>query len=298
MPGLAELILDSKWWETIRDHEVELPNSSDMRTLVLNTGRLPGDELKPQLMLLAMEDITDRKHAEEGLKSTVAELESFSYTVSHDLRAPLRAMQGVAEALGEDYADKLDDTGRDYTRRIITAAHRMDALIQDLLSYSRMGQPERNLHSCSLDAAVSEALIQLESEIKDSQAEITVEKPLGMVMGHRTLLATVFLNLIANAIKFTRPGVPPKVVIQARRTDGMVRICVEDNGIGIDPGHLKRIFRVFERLHGTEKYPGTGIGLAIVRKGVENMEGKVGVESMVGQGSRFWIELPSGEENV
>lgn len=161
-------------------------------------------------------------------------------------------MQGVAEALSEDYGDKLDITGQDYTRRIISASQRMDALIQDLLSYSRLGQPERNLQSCSLDAAAAEALTQSEKEITESHAEVTVENQLGTVMGHRTLLATVFLNLIGNAVKFMAPGVAPKVRIHARKNEGMMRVTVEDNGIGIDPGHLKRIFRVFERLHGAE----------------------------------------------
>ncbi|MSS72009.1 MAG: PAS domain-containing sensor histidine kinase [Candidatus Latescibacteria bacterium] len=248
-------------------------------------------------------DITERRWAEEALrrandrlKETNAELESFTYTISHDLRAPLRAMQGFADALQEDYADRLDPTGRDYTRRIAAAARRMDTLIQDLLSYSRLSRADLQLETVALASVTEEARAQLEADLRNRKAQVTVDEPLPAVKGHAATLVQIVANLMANAIKFVAPEVTPQVKIWAQEQKGWVRLCVKDNGIGIAPEHRERIFRVFERLHGADVYPGTGIGLAIVRKGMERMGGRAGVESEVGQGSQFWIELPKAEE--
>jgi PAS domain S-box-containing protein len=257
------------------------------------------------LVTAAIRDITERKQAEEALrrahdelKETNAELESFTYTVSHDLRAPLRAMQGFADALQEDYADRLDATGQDYAWRIVAAARRMDALIQDLLAYSRLSRADLRLHPISLRGMAKDVLAQMEEEFRERDARVTVQGPLPEVMGHRATLVQVLTNLLTNAVKFVNPDTPPCVRVWAEDRDGQVRLCVEDNGIGIAPEHHERIFRVFERLHGVETYPGTGIGLAIVRKGMERMGGRVGVESEVGRGSRFWIELPKAEDRL
>jgi signal transduction histidine kinase len=265
------------------DQEVQRLNAE----LNCRIGDLTGANLKLE------EEVSERRKAEESLRASVAELESFSYSVSHDLRAPLRAMQGVAEALQEDYRDKLDATGRDYTSRIVSAAHRMDALILDLLNYSRLGKKEKALQSCPLDQTAASVLAQLEKEIRDSNAQVSVQSPLGVVRANRTLLEKALLNLVSNGIKFSAPGSVPRVDIRPETRDGCLRVWVEDNGIGIGPEHHERIFRLFERLNGMEKYPGTGIGLAIVRKSIESLGGQVGVESQPGQGSRFWFELPT-----
>ena len=234
-------------------------------------------------------------HAEE-LEHRVAdrteELEGFAYSVSHDLRAPLRAMQGFSTALLEDYAEHLDETGQEYTRRVVAAAARMDLLIQDLLAYSRLSRAEIQLAPICLERVVEDVLVQLEAEIQESGARVTVEGALGEVLGHRVTLVQVLGNLLGNAVKFARPDASPEVRVCAETGEGRTRLWMEDNGIGIDTEHQERIFRVFERLHGVETYPGTGIGLAIVKKGMDRMEGEVGVESEVGVGSRFWIELP------
>ncbi len=219
------------------------------------------------------------------------ELEAFSYSVSHDLRAPLRAMQGFAQALEEDYGTKLGSTGLDYIHRIVTSARRMDTLIQDLLAYSQLSRTEMQLKPVSLAAAVKEALAQLSGEIGQSEAQITVDSSLPEVMGHAPTLTQVISNLLGNAIKFVPVGTRPNVRVWSEERGERVRLWVEDNGIGISPEHQERIFRVFERLHGVETYPGTGIGLAIVRKGAERMGGTAGMESTHGQGSRFWVEL-------
>ena len=223
-------------------------------------------------------------------------LEAFAYTVSHDLRAPLRGVQGFSEALLEDYGDRLDETGLDYAHRIANAAGRMEGLIQDLLAYSRLSRVQILNQRVELPAAVAEAWEQVRSAIPE--ARLRVEGPLPDVLAHRITLVQVLANLLSNAAKFVPPGVTPEVRVHAVTREGRVRLWVEDNGIGIAPEHQERIFNVFERLHGGETYPGTGIGLAIVRKGMERMGGLAGVDSRPGEGSRFWIELPGagGEE--
>jgi signal transduction histidine kinase len=218
-------------------------------------------------------------------------LEAFSYSVSHDLRAPLRAMQGFASALLEDYASALDDEGRGYLHQIITSAERLDRLVADLLTYSRLGRTELPLREVDLNAVVAEAVDLAVGEIDTQQAHIEVMTPLPRVYGHYATLTQVVVNLLTNAIKFVSLGERAQVRLWGERRGQRVRLWVADNGIGIAPEHHERIFRVFERLHGVETFPGTGIGLAIVAKGVERMGGRSGVESVPGDGSRFWIEL-------
>ena len=226
-----------------------------------------------------------------ALSEVNAELEAFAYSVSHDLRAPLRSMQGFANALLDDYAPSLDSAGRDYAERVVSAAHRMDALIEDLLAYSRLGRADLELVPVELSPLVAGVVKQLDAAIKESGAELEVVEPLPRMVAHRATLAQIVLNLLTNAMKFVPEGRRPHVRVSGAVTDGRARLSVADNGIGIAPEHQERIFRVFERLHGPAAYAGTGIGLAIVRKGVERMGGRVGLESRVGEGTTFWIEL-------
>jgi len=266
------------------------------------------DDGQPAFEALVL-DVTERRNARQQIETLNAalarqvgeldvvnrELDAFSYSISHDLRAPLRAMQGFSEALLEDYGDRLDAAGHDYAQRIVGASRQMDTLIQDLLAYSRLVRTEIALDPVSLETVVDEACGPLEREVKERGGEIAVERPLGRVLAHRAVLGQIVGNLLTNALKFTRPEAPPRVRIHAERALGRVRLWVEDNGIGIAAEHRERIFRAFERLHGLQQYPGTGIGLAIVQKGALRLGGQAGVESEPGTGSRFWVDLREAE---
>jgi PAS domain S-box-containing protein len=232
------------------------------------------------------------EHVNGQLADANGELEAFAYSVAHDLRAPLRGMTGFSKALLEDHGDQLDETARSYAVRITRSAAHLDDLINDLLAYSRLAREEIRPELVNLEGITSGVLRQLEPELGSALSRVTVERPLPVVRGHGAVLTQVLGNLIGNALKFVPSGTEPHVTVRAEDRGTVVRIVVEDNGIGIRPEHHERVFRVFERLHGRKTYPGTGIGLAIVKKGIERLGGKVGVESEPGGGSRFWFELP------
>ena len=220
------------------------------------------------------------------------DLEAFAYSVSHDLRAPLRAIRGFSAAIREDFHKDLPSEAQKYFEQITNSSDRMDALIQDMLHYGRVSRAEVELVPVSLDETVAEAKEALEADIAQSRAEIVVPKSLPEVRAHSGLLTQVLVNLLSNAIKFVPTGVQPRIQITALAQDGVVRLTVLDNGIGVPPEYRQKIFGVFERLHPADEYPGTGIGLAIVQKAVSRMEGKVGMDSLPEGGSCFWIELP------
>jgi PAS domain S-box-containing protein len=226
------------------------------------------------------------------LEETVVELEGFSYSITHDLRAPLRALQSFSDILREDYDDKLDEAAKDYLRRIATSANRMDKLIQDVLSYSRVLRMDLRLEQVDVEKLLL-GMLESYPDYQKPKAEVVIEGPLATVRANEAALTQCFSNLLNNAVKFVPPGVKPSVQISAERRAEMVRFWVADNGIGIDPKYFENIFGAFHRLSTT--FEGTGIGLTIVRKAVERMGGKAGVESQPGRGSRFWIELkPAG----
>ncbi|HWF18154.1 MAG TPA: ATP-binding protein [Verrucomicrobiae bacterium] len=230
------------------------------------------------------------------LQESVQSLEGVLYHVAHDLRAPLRAMQGLTTLLLEEYATRFDDEGRDYAARIVTAASRMDALIRDLLAYGRLGHVDLPLQKVDLEKLMKFALDALCDEVAERGAQIEIQHPLPPVHANELVLQQIVLNLLSNALKFVAPGVAPRVRIWPETSNDKIRLWMQDNGIGIGTEHQQRIFRVFERLHRSEDYPGTGIGLAIVYKGMERMGGSVGVQSQPGAGSRFWLEFPGRNE--
>ena len=219
------------------------------------------------------------------------ELEAFTYTVSHDLRAPLRAMEGFAKALLEDYAPKMDDVAGDYARRIVAAATKMDTLISDLLAYSRISRTPISLQTIDLRQTIEKICQDLDPLIQAAQAQIIIANELPPVLGHRYIVRQIFTNLLTNSLKFVESSTLPVITVSCEETSDNARIWVSDNGLGIATKHQQRIFSVFERLHSNETYPGTGVGLAIVKRGAQKIGGDAGVESAVGQGSRFWVEL-------
>ena len=246
----------------------------------------------------AQERLEERVRARtQELEERNRELETFAYSISHDLRSPLRAMEGFSHALLDDYGDRLDATAREHAERVVAAARTMDRLIDDLLAYSQLTRSELDLAPLDLGRVLKGSLQQLDAEVRSRNARVHIGDSLPAVVGHGPTLTQVLANLLANGIKFVPPDRTPEVRVRAEQRDagGRVRLWVEDNGIGIAPEHHERIFRVFERLHRSADYPGTGIGLAIVRKAMERMGGSVGVESEPGRGSRFWIELPRWE---
>ncbi|HWD94176.1 MAG TPA: PAS domain S-box protein [Verrucomicrobiae bacterium] len=232
-----------------------------------------------------------------SLREAIAQMEEFSYSVSHDLRAPVRAMQCYAEVLMEDYGSQLDEHAKKYLERIIQGGSRMDRLIQDILTYSRLSRREIRLQPISLDKLTREIVRQYLDLSASTRAEISVDGKLPTVLGHEASLSQAISNLLNNAVKFVAPGTTPRVRLSTERVNGDVRLWIEDNGIGIKPEYQHRLFSVFERVHPEKNYEGTGIGLAIVRKAAERMGGKVGVESDGKNGSRFWIQLPASENS-
>jgi PAS domain S-box-containing protein len=227
-----------------------------------------------------------------SLNEVIAQMEEFSYSISHDLRSPNRAMQAFATVVLDDYGSRLDDTGRDYLQRIIRSSVRMDKLISDLLSYSRLSRTEIQTQPVALDPLISD-IIQHYPEMQPPRAQFIIHSPLNPVMAHEASLTQALSNLMANAVKFVRPGITPRVDISSQLSGKTVRVFVRDNGIGIKREHLSRLFGMFERVIQDARFDGTGIGLAIVRKAIERMNGTVGVESDGLSGTTFWIDLPA-----
>jgi len=226
-------------------------------------------------------------------QDTVKELRAFTYSVAHDLRAPLRHIHGFTQLL---IGAAADDASREHARRIMAASEGMDALIKDLLAYSRLTLDEVKVAPVSLDAVLAGARTLVERELSERKADLDIAGPLPRVLGHEGSLVQALANLLSNVLKFSRPGVAPVIRVTAEARGNRTRLWVEDNGIGIAPEHLERIFGVFQRLHKVEDYPGTGIGLAIVRRALERMKGTAGAESAPGKGSRFWLELETAED--
>jgi PAS domain S-box-containing protein len=233
--------------------------------------------------------VADRtRHLEQSIQTW----ESFCYSIAHDLRAPLRSISGFAGALLDDYGRTLDPTGQAYAERMLAAANRLDEFIQDLLDFGRLAHAELPPDEVDLNRCLQQVLTLLADEISTTRAEIRFERPLPSVWGNAAALNQVLANLLSNAIKFVAPGSTPRVEIRAEESNGLVRLWFQDHGIGISPAHQDRIFELFERLHPHSVYPGTGVGLAIVRKAMERMGGQVGLQSEAGAGTAFWIELP------
>ena len=256
-----------------------------------------------------MRDLTEWKLTEEELESrvqqrtlelneAVQELEAFSYSVSHDLRAPLRSIRGFTELTLEEAADRLHEGEKDYLLRVQRAVTRLDQLISDLLAYTRVSKTRVEIHPVDLQALVSD-LRREHPEFQAPWAEIVIEESLSPVMGNVAYLTQCVTNLLSNAVKFVKPGQVPHVRIWTEQRKGKVGLWIRDNGIGIPAESLGRVFDMFERLHVGNGYEGTGVGLAIVRRAVQRMNGTITVESTEGDGTTFCIELAAvGDDDV
>jgi PAS domain S-box-containing protein len=250
------------------------------------------------LIVSIIRDITARKQAEERLRASAAdlersnrELEQFAYVASHDLQEPLRMVASYTQLLARRYQGKLDADADEFIGFAVDGARRMQELITDLLTYSRVGSRALELKSVQANRTVDRVIGDLGSAIRDSDASVTRDD-LPTVQADPTQLEQLFRNLIANGIKFRRPDVPPEVHVSARRDVAAWSFEVRDNGIGIEPQYLDRIFVLFQRLHSRAEYPGTGIGLAICKKIVERHGGTMTVQSRPGQGTTFEFTLP------
>ncbi|HVV71971.1 MAG TPA: PAS domain S-box protein, partial [Verrucomicrobiae bacterium] len=268
-----------------------------------------------QAIIGIIQDVTERKQAQavlardkkelerlvaertERLQEIVAELEHFSYTITHDLKSPLRAMRGFAEIASLSCEEGASREAKDALGRISISAERMESLITDALNYSRSVRQELPLTDVDLGTLLR-GMLDSYPELQPSKAQIRVEGDLPVVLSNEAGLTQVFSNLLGNAVKFVLRGQKPQIRIWAEAVEdhhqaAWARIWVEDKGIGISDAMLPRVFDMFSR--GSKDYEGTGIGLALVRKVTQRMGGRVGVESEEGKGSRFWIELKLGE---
>lgn len=241
--------------------------------------------------LVVSNDITERKHMEDELRRSNAELEQFAYVASHDLQEPLRAMAGMVQLLQQRYRGQLDERADQYIDLAVEASTRMQALINDLLTFSRVDRRGKPFEAVPLQTSVETALKNLAVAVQESRAQVTWEA-LPTVRADGGQMVQLFQNLIGNAIKF-RGGKEPRIHIQARQVEDTWQVSVQDNGIGIEPQYFERIFQVFQRLHTRAEYPGTGIGLALCKKIVERHGGAIWVESTPGAGSTFHFTIPN-----
>lgn len=220
------------------------------------------------------------------------ELESFTYSVSHDLRAPLRSVNSYAEILREDYGDQLDENARKYIDVIIRNGKRMGQLVDDLLDFSRLGRREITKVKVDVDQLVRDVVAGLiEINPQASRAEVAIGK-LGIVEGDASMLKQVWTNLLSNAFKYSSKRDSPKIEIDCREDGRDVVYCIQDNGVGFKMEYVHKLFNVFQRLHKMEEFEGTGVGLALVKRIVNRHGGRIWVEAEIDQGAKFYFSLP------
>ena len=248
----------------------------------------------PRLRLVAS-DITDRKRTEQALRTSNEELQRYAYVASHDLQEPLRSIVSFSRLLEKRYRGKLDQDADEYINFIVEGGNRMQQLILDMLEFSRVVSRAGPRAPTDPRLAASAALRLLEGPIAEAGATVEVGE-LPVVTADPTQLEQVFANLVGNAVKYRRESVPPAIAISAHRVNGTVEFAVRDNGIGIEAEYFDRIFDMFSRLHTRERYGGTGIGLAVVKRIVERHGGRIRVESVPGEGSTFFFTLPAARE--
>jgi light-regulated signal transduction histidine kinase (bacteriophytochrome) len=260
------------------------------KVMLLNASEIFDPNAQARTILLAIEDSTDRKQAEESLRTTNDELQNFAYALTHDLQEPIRMVVNFTELLGREYAGKLGEEADQFISYSVEGALRIEALLKALLAYWEVtGREQDGFASIDCGAVLANALLNLHVAIAESGAIVTSD-PLPTVVAEDVMLTQLFQNLISNSIKF-RSGETPRIHISAERDAEGWLFSVRDNGIGIDPQDASRVFGMFKRLHGSE-IPGTGIGLALCKKVVERKGGRIWVESEIGRGATFKFTIP------
>jgi PAS domain S-box-containing protein len=308
-------LIPRRYRATHRDHQKRYLRAPDARPmgsgLELFGLRKDGTEFRVEISLGPLEtdqgvlvssvirDVTERKRIEaelvaraEALERSNSDLEQFAYVASHDLQAPLRVVSGCVELLERRYHGKLDEGADEYIDLAISGVERMQRLIEDLLSYSRVSQSEQPFEVVDFNVAVSTVLDELAGEIADRRADVRVGD-LPTLAAEPTQIDQLFQNLISNAIKFTETE--PVVEVSAQRENSNWRFAIADNGIGIPPEHRERIFKMFQRLHGHDQFPGTGIGLAICKRIVDHHGGELRVDDGQAGGTVMSFTIPEGD---
>jgi light-regulated signal transduction histidine kinase (bacteriophytochrome) len=245
-------------------------------------------------VLASVVDISPRKRAEEALRRSNEELERFAYVASHDLQEPLRTVTSYMQLLSRRYGDRLDRDASEFIDYAVSGAKRMQRLIQDLLTFSRVGTRGESLEATDANVVLEGVIQNLKAAIAESGASVTFD-PLPWVMADPGQMEQLLMNLLGNALKF-RGTEAPKVHVTSVRAGRFERFSVRDNGIGIDPQFFDRIFVIFQRLHGRDDYPGTGVGLAVCKKIVERHGGRIWVESTPGAGTNFHFTMVAVSE--
>ncbi len=299
----VEQILKTTTGERWEAAEIPVLNvDGSIRTVLWNSATIFEEDSKAVISTIAQgHDITERKKAEEALmkyavnlKQSNEDLERFAYVSSHDLQEPLRNVVTFTQLIQKKYGGQLGTEADEYIQFVVDAGKRMQALISDLLEFSRVTTKGSSLEKTDSEAVFQDTLTNLKFRIDRCKASITHD-PLPQVMADASQLRQVFQNLIGNAIKFRKSDQPSEIHVSAHRTNGMVQFSVRDNGIGIDPKYFDKIFIIFQRLHSRETYEGTGIGLALCKRIIERHGGRIWVESVVREGSTFHFTLPAAE---
>ncbi|HKQ80478.1 MAG TPA: ABC transporter substrate binding protein [Blastocatellia bacterium] len=311
----AELVEPLKEGKSVRNLETKFRAKNGQSRFLLSSAELIELSGRPRI-LVASSDITERKQAEEALNQLNAELEqrvadrtaaldakareleTFTYSVAHDLKAPLRGIEGYSRLLLEDHLDGLDDEGRAFLHTIRKSTERMNRLIDDLLAYSRIERRALRAEPIELRPFVETLVEERKMELEERKINLTMEVDGGVVFADAAGLSQALRNYLDNAIKFTSGAPEPRIEVGAEETEKSCRLWVRDNGVGFDMKHHDRIFDIFQRLHRLEDYPGTGIGLAIVRKAMERMGGRAWAESGGGRGATFYLELTKHHDQM
>jgi signal transduction histidine kinase len=275
------------------EHQMEPGGPAEMRAVGLDVNRMR-ERILAELSELQAAHATLEARTED-LQRSNSELEQFAYVASHDLQEPLRKVASFCQLLQRRYAGRLDAKADEYIEHAVDGAKRMQALINDLLAFSRVGRTAQSRQPVSCAVLLAQAWANLAADVRRTQATIEVGE-LPVVLGEASLLTAVFQNLINNALKF-RANEPPRVTVSVRRDGEFWLFSFSDNGIGIEPEYAERIFVIFQRLHDKTTYPGTGIGLAMVRKIIEYHGGRIWLDTTITAGARFWFTLPALPED-